>query len=507
MEFVLQWLGPRSLTPTSAPVAPSHFLPSSNFQVCPPLISPLQPQALSNIIWAVATSQPPSAPSSSSTTTAAPLPPQPWVDAFLSAFSSRLPLMSDQATSNVVWSLARLRITMGPELASAVVQHMHALDERGGVGGGVSGQALANCLWGLAKPGILSLNQPAAEILEGMVRRRLQAEVQALAAGTGTSVSLRPAESKALPSAGTGTGTGFRPAEVSSLMYSFAKLRHVPAPDLLQLLLDASMRHMALTAAPPPSPSPSAAVSSSSSGESKQSGSGSAGVTMMSPQDLSNAVWALSSLGVRPGAAWLGCFWSAFCRRMSAFNTKDLAQATYSLAKLGWHAGEAGAWLMLPPGRDAAFPLAPPMVSLVPTDRAATARGSTRSPLSTTHAPLSAAGASGSVQLAALPRVPPSSPLSSPLVALPPGVSMLLAESAAALPRCSSQDLANLTWGIAQMGLRPPQGWCLLLAEALIRRGDQLQGSHLSTTVWALGKMGFKPKPRSLIQVGGWLGG
>ena len=85
--------------------------------------------------------------------------------------------------------------------------------------------------------------------------------------------------------------------------------------------------------------------------------------------------------------------------------------------------------------------------------------------------------------------------------ALPPGVTRLLAEAASALPRCSSQDLANLTWGIAQMGIRPPQGWCQHLADVLARRsGAELQGGHLAIAVWALGKMEYRPKPRSLIQ-------
>ena len=101
---------------------------------------------------------------------------------------------------------------------------------------------------------------------------------------------------------------------------------------------------------------------------------------------------------------------------------------------------------------------------------------------------------------------PPSSPSPLPPDVLtegpmPPRVHRLLAEAASALSRCSSQDLANLTWGIAQMGIRPPQGWCHHLADVLARRsGAELQGGHLAIAVWALGKMEYKPKPRSLIQ-------
>ena len=125
---------------------------------------------------------------------------------------------------------------MDPGLASMVVQQLIELDGRqaeaeamavqageveGAGEGGISGQALANCLWGLAKPGRLSLTEGAADGVMGMVRRRLQL------AKAGMS-STRQYQGASPSSMATTSALLFNPSELASVLYSFAKLQHRP---------------------------------------------------------------------------------------------------------------------------------------------------------------------------------------------------------------------------------------------------------------------------------------
>ncbi len=422
------------------------------------------PQSLSNMIWAIAVSQPPPAssalrqPRSQSRATSAmvlappaPLnqqPPKPWADAFIAAFRYRLPEMTDQAVSNVSWALARLKVPVDAALASAIVQHMHALEMHGAEeGGGVNGQALSNCLWGLAKPGTLTLNAAAEDVLVSMVRRRLVlAEEGNASEGNIRSRGRSGTEVVRLD---------FRPAELASVVYSFAKLRHLPPDDVVRMMLDATL----INASRCSSDSPVI------DGESLAGSTHYRGRCGLGPQDLANTAWALSTLGVAPNRRWLSEFWSACCHQLPSFNTKDLAQLTYSMAKLGWRVVPEGAWQ--PEQRDGV---------------------------------VSGRGGGGA---AANDRAKAGD---DDMIMALPGAGLLLAEASAALPRCSSLDVANLCWGLAQMGLRPSQPWLHSLAEALLtRRGDPLQGSDLATAVWALGKMGYRPKPKSLLPVEGSL--
>ena len=113
-----------------------------------------------------------------------------------------------------------------------VVQHLIELDNYlaimaikavgvEGVGaGGISGQALANCLWGLAKPGKFSLTEGAADGVVGMVRRRLELAKAGLSS---TRQYHRASSSTAATSA-----LLFNPSELASILYSFAKLHYCP---------------------------------------------------------------------------------------------------------------------------------------------------------------------------------------------------------------------------------------------------------------------------------------
>jgi hypothetical protein len=445
-----------------------------------------------------------------------PLPPT-WTAAFVSAFRARLALMSDQAVSNTVWSLARLGVPVDPDLASRVIQHLLELDRQqmeiaggdgdGGCCSGISGQALANTIWGLARPGTLALGDTSAAALEDMVRRRLVLGSSAVSAASATggaqgdggeddaaaAAARRRRAAEALPLI-------FTPSEVASVLYSFAKLQHRPPADVADLLLDAVLGAL---------PSPARCSSPRSPADHPLSGAGPLGAPRppplpsweMSPRDLANTIWAVAALDIKPSGAWLDAFWASCCSYMSHFSAKDVAQTAYSLAKAGWKAGAGGgggaiSHPSVPSRGDGALSTTHTWVTGAHPEGKRTETGSS-SRLSVNHALAPPASASSTVTPASV--TSPAEP-----VLPPPDVTAFLTDAAACLPLCSSQDLSNLTWGIAQMGIRPPQGWCQALADCLVRQSEsQLRGPDLATSVWALGKMGFKPKARSLVAVSG----
>ena len=343
----------------------------------------------------------------------------------------------------------------------------HSTVPSGVVGGGISGQAVANILWGLAKPGRLSLTGSAADGVIGMVRRRLDLAL-AGCISTRTGKGSRPSSS----SAASYSPLVFNPSELASVLYSFAKLEHRPPADVLQRFLDCSLKHMPRTptAAPTP-PHTHGLLHGAAGGEgmaapisSPRSGSSGAGIPRgkstprFTPQDLANMAWALSSLGVRPGPEWLQAFWAVCCAQLPAFNTKDLAQTAYSLARLGWDVnglegsvdGGMAQGALVKDDLEMSAPAPLPEASRPTSSSASTLTAPADTKVTTGVGALT--GIADNVGA----------------VSLPPGVGLLLTEAASALPRCSSQDLANLTWGIAQMGLRPPQGWCQVCELALI---------------------------------------
>ncbi len=89
--------------------------------------------------------------------------------------------------------------------------------------------------------------------------------------------------------------------------------------------------------------------------------------------------------------------------------------------------------------------------------------------------------------------------------AVPAWARALLPEAVATFGKFGSQDLANLGWGLARLGVRPGQAWCERLATELRQRGGGFSGAHLATCVWALGSLGFRPEPASLLPLEGAL--
>eukprot|EP00955_Chlamydomonas_euryale_P022940 242102-Chlamydomonas_euryale.AAC.2 len=496
-----------------------------------------QPRALSNTIWAIATFHQLAHGAGGAGAAAAELsPPRAWVSEFLSAFARRLPSCSDQAASNVMWALAVLQLTPDEALASSVLLHLWdvdsstgALRDGGGAGDGgrgrgrggdaaaaaaggtdigVSTQALSNCLWALAKLGF-SLTGPAADVVAKMLRRRLPAAAAA------------PQLQR-----------NFHPSELASVWYSYAKLRTMPPPDVLSALTAATHAEFAAAAAQ----ADAAAAAAPRGGGDERSEHGPArAAARLAPQDLSNIVWAVATLGVRPNSAWLSAFWAAASRQLPVFGTKDLAQTVYALARLGWLPGPAGLAQQMPPrtqgGRQAADAMAAveagcamvgPGIGGVGLEGGIGGEdggdgmdvdgsmdvddGMLRSMVrgAGSEAVLAASSATGDASAAtvdsegAAPAGDSAGAASAGGGGNSGGVAMLLAAAERALPSCSSQDMANLAWGLAALRVRPGTAWCARLALELVRRADGMSCAHAATSLWALGKLGFRPAARQL---------
>ncbi len=204
------------------------------------------------------------------------------------------------------------------------------------------------------------------------------------------------------------------------------------------------------------------------------------------PQELANTMWALARLGVQPSHGWLRDTWVACLQRMRSFNSKDVAQLVYALAKLGRQ---------------------PPYVTKA--DVAAPARQLPQAEWSqgnllaagedTQLPPPATAAAAGASQAAAAAAGGGTAPV------LLDWSRVLLAEAAATLGKCNGQDMANVSWGLAQLGVKPEQAWLERFARELTTRGSVFGGGHLATCVWALGSMGFRPAPQSLLPLEGKL--
>ena len=61
------------------------------------------------------------------------------------------------------------------------------------------------------------------------------------------------------------------------------------------------------------------------------------------PQALSNTLWALARLGVRPGGSWLAALLDTAHARLGLFNAQELSNSVTALARMGLHPG--GRWL------------------------------------------------------------------------------------------------------------------------------------------------------------------
>ena len=377
----------------------------------------------------------------------------------------------------ILVSLARLRITPPTDWATAVVGHMHANLPRMG------GQALANTMWALAKLG-LSVNEEGLGAMLSLVRARLQEAQQQQSQQQHATHAMRAELQHAgmLQLEGLQAAHAPRPfsfQELSNIMYALACFRHRPDDDLLELLLGAARQDFSSSA-------PSSGVQGPPANKSASPQRGA------QAQELSNMLWALAMLRVQPSDAWLTNFWAACDARMRACNSKDVSQLVYALARLG-------------------------RVPVAPADAAQSAaqHSSSLSMDSMQHDSshsmnlMYGEGGHAVVGQMPLPRTtqpPPATSEGAVADTAPPAwIRGLLAEAVAVFPRCNGQDLTNLSWGLAQLGVKPGPEWCGRFAAVLCSRCDGMTGANLATSLWALAKLGYQPAAGSLMAVEGAL--
>jgi hypothetical protein len=202
-------------------------------------------------------------------------------------------------------------------------------------------------------------------------------------------------------------------------------------------------------------------------------------------QELANTLWALSQLGVQPSQGWMSLFWATVERQLTTFNGKDLSQVVYCLAKMGVTPPRL-------PGPISSFAeLAGPF--LLYDEHGHSLVGS----LSIEQA-VQQQGAAEPVQSN------PNGPTARP-GQVPPWAHKLLAEAALTIPRSNGQDLANLAWGLGQLGVKPGREWCSRLSGSLTSRCEAFSAGHISIALWGLARMEHKPLPGSLLPIEGTL--
>jgi hypothetical protein len=323
-----------------------------------------------------------------------------------------------QAIANTLWALAKLGV-YEPDVLSKLVELAQARFPE------FTGQQFAACIWALAKLG----SKPPALWIEAFLARSQQL----------------------LPS--------FSPQDLSNTIYAFALLEYRP-PEAWLLAFMAAVQQAAAgpssragagyLEAPGSSSGMSVDASSSSSSSSSSSrgssgsrgrsvdassssrgrsvdasSSGSSSSSRMKPQDLSNTLWALAVLNIRPDDTWLAWFQQQLLHQMPACNQQVLANTIWALARLG------------------ATPSQPFLEGFL-------------QQCSSQLAEASGSGSSSSPQgysntLASLAKLQQR-----------PGEAWLRAYVAAIQPqlrRFKPQELANTLWALAKLGHQPPQEW------------------------------------------------
>ncbi|GLI67680.1 hypothetical protein VaNZ11_011942, partial [Volvox africanus] len=167
------------------------------------------------------------------------------------------------------------------------------------------------------------------------------------------------------------------------------------------------------------------------------------------PQALSNTLWALSRLRCQPPSDWLDAVCAVSGPRLSAFNPQALATTVAALSHMEYTpspkwceaffaACEACMW---------------PRRRLQPAffEKATSAKEAT---------------------VAACYTAP---------TALPPPP-----------PKPAPQSLAQTAWAVARLQLSPPRGWLDGLADAAAAAGPRLNGQDVANILWALGAMRYR---------------
>ncbi|KAG2427266.1 hypothetical protein HXX76_012462 [Chlamydomonas incerta] len=256
-----------------------------------PQLAAMEPRGVATLVWALA-----AAPAEQAR------PPADWLAeaAEATAGPRRVSELGGQAVSNLLYGMCELGARPPPAWMAGLVNHFHR-----NLGAEASGQSVANVLWCLAKMGY-RLNGEGMDILAGMVAARLEAWRQEQAEATGAAGAAGAA------AAAAAVPPPFTSQELSNILFAFATLGYDLAGalggGLAPALLAACRSRLGAANA----------------------------------QELSNSLWALSALKLRPAEPWLRDYYAAAAACLPSFGARDLAQSLYGTAKLRLPLGGAG---------------------------------------------------------------------------------------------------------------------------------------------------------------------
>ncbi|GLC46973.1 hypothetical protein PLESTM_002002400 [Pleodorina starrii] len=264
----------------------------------------------------------------------------------------------------------------------------------------------------------------------------------------------------------------FPSQELTTLVYSLAKLGHHPGRTWLEAACDAA--------------------------------AGAAAQRHMCARQLSTFLWALATLRHQPGEAFMTAWTKAAVRAMARFSAYDISQALWALATLhrarsppplAAAGATAAAELLLPCATAPALPHGLPEVFV-------------RAALGRAKAVLrSAGGGRGDCvpqDVCNILWAVSQLQLGPPRAWVTVVASALLSAPDAAIASCRPADLAGLLWALARMlpASPPPRGEMLRVVRAAARLVGQCGEQDMSNIFWALGSMRFVPPPRVMHAFG-----
>ncbi|GIL66133.1 hypothetical protein Vafri_19730 [Volvox africanus] len=167
------------------------------------------------------------------------------------------------------------------------------------------------------------------------------------------------------------------------------------------------------------------------------------------PQALSNTLWALSRLRCQPPSDWLDAVCAVSGSQLSAFNSQALATTVAALSHMEYTPSPKWCEAFFAACEACMWPhrrLQPLVSGMAMSTKEATATAVHTAP-------------------AALPPQP---------------------------PKLAPQSLAQTAWAVARLQLSPPPGWLDGLVDAAAAAGPRLNGQDVANILWALGAMRYR---------------
>ncbi|KXZ53045.1 hypothetical protein GPECTOR_8g41 [Gonium pectorale] len=389
------------------------------------VLEAMEPRSMATMVWSLATAAPGQA-----------RPPADWVSEALLASARSLTQLGPQALSNLLYGFYQMGARPPPGWMATAINHFHR-----DLGAEASPQSVANVLWCLAKLGY-RLNAEGLDIMLGLVTSRLEAWLQHSTPAQQPAQrgldSITPAAS-APAALAPSAPPPFSSQEVSNLLYALASMGYAPQPGSrpAELLMAAARARLVDANA----------------------------------QELSNVMWSLAAIQIRPSDAWLCEYYAAAAARLASFKPADLAQSLYGAAKLQ-------------------LPLRAPTT---PSPAAAAAAAApAAAPKASRRERRGAAGA-------AIEAPPPP--------AVETAGAAWLSAALAVAPRLvaagSAQDLCDLSWALVQLRVAVAADGPLAGAFTgrLVSLASATEPAQLALGVWALGKWRVRPSRGQLQQL------